>query len=90
MQVEPIRPTFKAPGTKRLKLKCGELLSSFAFNVDLRRFTKAWCPRLHDAVAAWSFKSYAEFLQRRRHYLLALSAALTLVRRCRLTLSNPR
>jgi len=40
---------------------------------------KAWCPRWHDAVATWSFKSYAEFLQRRRHHLLALAAALTLV-----------
>ena len=39
MQVDPIKPTLKAPGAKRLKLKCDELLSSFAFNFNLRRYT---------------------------------------------------
>jgi hypothetical protein len=28
----------KAPGTKRLKLKCNKLLSTFAFNFNLRRY----------------------------------------------------
>ena len=37
MLVQPIKPTLKAPGTKRLRLKCEELLSSFAFNPNLRR-----------------------------------------------------
>ena len=57
MQVDPIRPTLKAPVTKRLKLEFDELrstpvtkrlklefdelLSTFAFNSNLRRFTKA-------------------------------------------------
>ena len=40
MQVDPIKPTLKASGTKRLKLKRDELLSSFAFNFNLRRFTE--------------------------------------------------
>ena len=40
MQVDPKRPTFKAPATRRLKLKTYELLSSFAFNFNLRRYTK--------------------------------------------------
>ena len=39
MQVDPCRPTLKAPITKRLKLKYDELLSSFAFNFNLRRYT---------------------------------------------------
>ena len=39
VQLDPIEPTLKAPGTKRLKLKCDELLSSFASNINLRRYT---------------------------------------------------
>ena len=38
MQVEPITPTLHAPGTKRLKLKYHELLSSVAFKFNLRRY----------------------------------------------------
>jgi len=33
-----MKPVLKAPGTKRLELKCDELLSSFAFNFNLRRY----------------------------------------------------
>ena len=40
MQVDPIKPTLKAPGSKRLKLKYDKLLSSFAFNCNLRRYTE--------------------------------------------------
>jgi len=39
VQVDHIKPKLKAPGTKRLKLKCYELLSSFAFTFNLRRYT---------------------------------------------------
>jgi len=42
--VDPIKPTLKLPGTKHLKLKCGELLSTFAFKFNLRRYTKAAAP----------------------------------------------
>jgi hypothetical protein len=41
MQVAPIKPTLKAPGTTRLKLKYYEVLSSFAFKFNLRRYTKS-------------------------------------------------
>jgi hypothetical protein len=37
VQVDPIRPTLKEPGTKRLNLNCGELLSDVAFKFKLRR-----------------------------------------------------
>ena len=40
MQVDPIKPTLKAPGTKRLKLKYDEPLSKFAFKLNVRRYTK--------------------------------------------------
>jgi hypothetical protein len=39
VQVAPIKPTLKAPGTKRLKLKCDEPLSNFVFNFNLRRYS---------------------------------------------------
>ena len=39
VQVDPTKPTLKAPGTKRLKLKCVEPLSDVAFNFNLRRYT---------------------------------------------------
>jgi len=39
VQVDPIIPTLKAHGIKRLKLKCDKLLSSFAFHFNLRRYT---------------------------------------------------
>ena len=37
VQVEPMKPVLKALGTELLILKCGELLSRFAFNFNLRR-----------------------------------------------------
>jgi hypothetical protein len=36
-----MKPTLRAPGTKRSKLKYDILLSSFAFNLNLRRYSKA-------------------------------------------------
>ena len=39
MQVDPIKPKLKPPGTKRLKLKCDILLSTSAFKFRLRRYT---------------------------------------------------
>jgi hypothetical protein len=41
VQVAPIKPTLKAPGTKLLELQYDELLSSCAFNLNLRRYGKA-------------------------------------------------
>jgi hypothetical protein len=39
VQVDPIKPTLKAPGIKGLRLEYDILLSSFAFNFNLRRYT---------------------------------------------------
>jgi len=39
VQVDPIKPMLKAPGTKHLKLKSDELLLSFAFKFNLSRYT---------------------------------------------------
>jgi len=37
--VDPIKPTLKPTGTQRLKLKCDVLLSTSAFNFNLRRYS---------------------------------------------------
>jgi len=39
VQVDPLKPKLKPPGSKRLKLKCDVLLSNFAFKFNLRRYT---------------------------------------------------
>ena len=41
VQVDPIKPTLKAPGTQRLKLKHDEPPSNFGFKFNLRRYTQA-------------------------------------------------
>ena len=40
MQVDPIKPMLKPPGAKHLRLKYDELLSSFAFKFNLRRYNQ--------------------------------------------------
>jgi len=37
VQIDPIKPTFKAPGAEPSKPNCNELLSNIAFNFNLRR-----------------------------------------------------
>jgi hypothetical protein len=39
VQVDPVKPKLKLPGTKRLKLKCNILLSTSALKFNLRRYT---------------------------------------------------
>jgi hypothetical protein len=41
VQVDPIKPKLKPPGTERLKLKCDTLLSNCAFIFNLRRYNAA-------------------------------------------------
>jgi len=50
VQVDPIKPMVKAPGATRLKLKLHQFRFDFAFNVNLRPYTKA---------AAWDFEPFA-------------------------------
>jgi hypothetical protein len=38
VQVEPLKHVLKPPGAKRPKLKCDILLSTYAFNFNLRRY----------------------------------------------------
>jgi hypothetical protein len=38
VQVDPIKPKLRPPGTKLLKLKCDILLSTSAFRFNLRRY----------------------------------------------------
>ena len=56
MQVDPIKPTLKAPGLKRLKLKCDKLLSTFALKFNLLRYSEA----VETANLAETIGSYIE------------------------------
>jgi len=40
VHVDPIKPTLRAPGIKRLNLKCDKLRSTFAFKFNLRRYNE--------------------------------------------------
>ena len=40
VQAVPVQPILKPTGTKRWKLEYDEMLSSFAFRFNLRRYTK--------------------------------------------------
>jgi len=42
VQVDPIKHKLKAPGTNLLTLEYDELLSTFAFNLNLRRFIQEY------------------------------------------------
>jgi hypothetical protein len=41
VQVDPIKPALKVPGTKRVELIYDGPLSNFTFNFNLRRYTAA-------------------------------------------------
>jgi len=45
VQVDPIKPKLKTPGTNLLTLNCDEPLSTFAFKFNLRRYTLGTTPR---------------------------------------------
>jgi hypothetical protein len=60
VQVDSIKATLKAPGTERLKPKCAEPLSNFAFKFNLRRYswvtacpTARAAPRVTRLAAPW-------------------------------------
>jgi len=58
VQVDPTKPTLKAHGTKRLKLKFALLLSNFAFKFNLRRYDE----EVEDAVEVL-YADRADFVQ---------------------------
>ena len=41
VQLEPMKPMLKPPGTKRLKLSFDEPLSNVALNLNVRRYAQA-------------------------------------------------
>ena len=87
MHANPTKPTLKAPGTERLKLKYEELLSNFGIKFDLRRYIK-------DVMMSSGVVGVAKKVTRGKWYHIVLavssgSGALYLVGRCRLTVCNP-
>jgi hypothetical protein len=68
-----MKPKLKGPGAKRFKLKCHQLLSNFAFKLDLRRYNQV------DTFER----------DQRRIKQESSGGGATEVGLCRLTLSNP-
>ena len=63
MQVHPIKPKLKPPGTKRLKLGYEELISNFAFKFNLRHYTMGFnrvhiTQQVESSVARWKQARY--------------------------------
>jgi hypothetical protein len=54
VQLDPIKPKLKPPGTKRLKLEYDGLLSNFAFNCNLRRYNMG---PVHHAARVAAFEA---------------------------------
>jgi len=77
VQVDPIKPALEAPRSKRLTLEYDELLSSFAFKFNLRRYTKC-LGAARVLVTPHGFQSML-------YLFLPPRALLYEVRRCRFT-----
>ena len=75
MQVDPIKPTLKAPATKRLKPLYNESSSNFAFKINMRRYIEARLAAVRKIGVV---------------NLLAKADDADKVRRCRLNRCNPR
>jgi hypothetical protein len=73
----------KPPGTKRFKLKCDKLLSTFAFKNSLRRYTKEGVKPTSLRVRTSQFKGVSWHTGR------GTWQAQCKVGRCRLTVSKP-
>ena len=50
VQVDPIKPKLKPPGTKRLKLEYDGQLSNFGFKFNLRRYNLVVCSLRRDML----------------------------------------
>ena len=83
MQVDPMNPTLKAPGSERLTLRCDYLLSIFAFNFKLRRYNEG---TKVDGARSFQFTVQAQSIKRSLLLWDGARRCDTAVRRCRLTL----
>jgi len=100
VQVDPIKPKLKPPGTKLLKLKSDILVSTAAFKINLRRYIQELLQRGKKRQDEGEGLSAAEReADGDKIKGLGLHKELqgrgsgrpeVMVGRCRLTLSNPR
>jgi len=91
VQVDPMTPKLKPPGTKRLRLKCDIPLSTSAFKLNLRRYSmeteRAKKEKANENLAAKKekFESKKKLATERANDQMRQRK----VGRCWLTLSNP-
>jgi len=81
VQVDPIKPRFKAPGSKRFTLRYDEPLSNVAFKFNLRR---------HNEGRAMSFLYMDEVYENFRKDKKTLKVGVTRVIRCTAFWCSPR
>ena len=79
MQIEPIRPTLKAPRSKHLKLKYDVPLSNCAFNFNLRRYIKGSDTELEELLKSLQAQ-YEAGKKKKDDTIAAMSPKLTLLR----------
>ena len=92
VQVDPIKPTLKPPGTKRLKLKCDILGLTSAFKFKSRRYIPGVeKPKdVADSLTNFGVDPAGEFAVAGNGDGELFVFDVASVGRCRLTLSNPR
>jgi hypothetical protein len=69
VQIGPIRPILKPPGTKRPELTCDILPSTSAFTFKLRRYSKAKAESRRDAGKVSSLGGGVEVGERSHEYI---------------------
>jgi hypothetical protein len=78
VQVDPIKPTLKAPGTKRLKLKYAVTLSNLGFKFNLRRYHRERGTRVCIVEVGCGTSTHS--MREESELLLARSLAISIVR----------
>ena len=54
VQADPMEPKLKPPGSKRMKIKCGALLSHFAFKIIVHRYSEGRRSRWSRLWTIWT------------------------------------
>ena len=75
MQVDPTKPTMNAPKSKRLRLTCDKLPSSFAFKFNLCRYGKCVVKNIELTNPSSKMISYSARLEAGAHTRPLLSSA---------------
>ena len=87
MQIEPIKPELKPPGSKRLKLEYEKPLSNVDLNFNLRRYIKGECIVFNNwrAMHGRKYAGQGRIIVGGTVAMESFKSKMRLVGRCRLT-----